>query len=163
MKPKTSPISLRPMKPGEEAGIVDLVLEVFSEFVAPEFPDEGISEFKRYITASALSERFASGNPILVALLETKLIGVTEIRDHCHIALLFVKPLYQKKGLARQLIHEAVRICKKRNPDIQKMTVNSSPNAYEAYRRLGFTGERKVKTVNAIRFIPMELRLGPKS
>ena len=40
-------ISCRLMKPGEEASVVDLVLRVFAEFVAPQYSDEGIAEFEK--------------------------------------------------------------------------------------------------------------------
>jgi hypothetical protein len=38
------------MAPGEEKHICDLVLRVFDQFVAPDYPEEGIQEFKSYIT-----------------------------------------------------------------------------------------------------------------
>ena len=47
----------RPMRPGEEAVVVDLVLNVFSEFVAPRYSEEGVTEFKKFVTADALAKR----------------------------------------------------------------------------------------------------------
>jgi GNAT superfamily N-acetyltransferase len=159
MKIINTQISFREMIPGEETDVVDLVLNVFSEFVAPHFSEGGILEFKKFVNTSALEERFQSGNPIIVALFKNEIIGVIEIRDNSHIALLFVGKPYQKKGVAKKLFGEVIKICREKNPDIQKFTVNSSPNAYAAYQKFGFKGENAIKTVNGIRFIPMEFEL----
>jgi GNAT superfamily N-acetyltransferase len=160
VKKEASKISFRQMQPGEETDVVELVLDVFSEFVAPEFSSEGVLEFKKFVNEAVLVERFNSGNPIIVANFKKEIIGVIEIRDNSHIALLFVKKPYQKKGVAKKLIQEAIETCKGKNQNIKKLTVNSSPNAYAAYHHIGFTGEKTVQTVNGIRFIPMELGVG---
>ncbi|WP_027362361.1 GNAT family N-acetyltransferase [Desulfospira joergensenii] len=154
-----SNISLRLMKQGEENDVVNLILNVFSEFVAPHFSNDGVLEFKKFVNNSSISERFQSGNPIIVAVFKNKIIGVIEMRDNSHIALFFVERSFQKKGIAKRLLCEAVKVVRQRNPTVQKITVNSSPNAYTAYQKFGFEGEKALKTVNGIRFIPMELKL----
>ena len=159
MKINNTVISFRETIHGEETDVVVLVLNVFSEFVAPHFSEDGIFEFKKFVNTSSLEERFQSGNPIIVALLKNEIIGVIEIRDNSHIALLFVGKPYQKKGVSKKLFCEAIKICRKRNPDIQRFTVNSSPNAYSAYQNFGFQGENVTETVNGIRFIPMGFEL----
>jgi len=50
------------MKPGEETVVIDLVLEVFDEFVAPQYANEGLTEFKKYARADALSDRLKDEN-----------------------------------------------------------------------------------------------------
>ena len=154
-----SEISFRAMRHGEETEVVDLVLDVFSEFVAPYFSDEGVLEFKKFVNGPSILERFRSGNPIIVAILKNEIIGVIEIRDNNHITLCFVKRSFQKMGVGKKLLCEAVKVCRERNRDIEKITVNSSLNAYAAYRQFGFKGENTEKTVNGIRFIPLELEL----
>ncbi len=153
------PISFRPMKPGEEAGAVDFVLSVFTEFVAPQFSQEGIAEFKKFICADAFAERLSAGNIILLAESGPKIVGIIEMRENSHIALLFVESLYQCKGIGKELIRRSIEICRNRRPDIKKITVNSSPNAYNAYKKYGFRGIDDEKVKNGIRFIPMALIL----
>ena len=159
MKNVISQISFRQMRKGEETDVVELVLSVFSEFVAPHFSNDGVLEFIKFVNEESIVERFHSGNHIIVALIENQIIGVIEIRDNSHIALFFVGKPYQKKGVAKKMFCEAIKICKERNPDIQKFTVNSSPNAYAAYQNFGFKGENVIKSINGIRFIPMECEL----
>jgi predicted GNAT family N-acyltransferase len=48
------------------------------------------------------------------------------------------------------------------NPDTQKITVNSSPNATKAYEKMGFTVDDEEQCVNGIKFVPMSLDLNTK-
>jgi GNAT superfamily N-acetyltransferase len=154
-----TPITYRIMKQGEETAIVDLVLRVFAEFIAPQYSLEGIAEFKKFACTNALADRFRAGNLIVLAESGQGIIGVIEIRENDHIAMLFVERSHQRKGIAKELLLRSIEICRKRNPDINRITVNSSPNAFDAYQKMGFTGDRDEKVVNGIRFIPMELSL----
>lgn len=45
------------MKSREEKQFINLVLSVFDKFVAPEYSDEGIEEFKKYADIEALVKR----------------------------------------------------------------------------------------------------------
>ena len=145
------------MEPGEEAGVIDLVSTVFNEFVAPLYSQEGVSEFMKYLRGDELAQRIRSGNFVLLAKSDVDIIGVVEVRDNSHIAMLFVKGSHQKKGIGKELLKMAVEKCKTRNPDIHKITVNSSPNAVSAYRTMGFNALEREQVVNGIRFTPMEL------
>ena len=147
------------MQPGEEPGVIDLVSKVFNEFVAPLYPPEGVSEFMKYLREDELAQRLRSGNFVLLAKSSVDIIGVVEVRDSSHIALLFVKGSHQKKGIGRELLKIAVENCKTLNPDILSISVNSSPNAVSAYRAMGFTAIKPEQLVNGIRFTPMELSL----
>ncbi len=144
---------------GDEAGVVDLVLRIFSEFVAPQFSQEGIAEFKKFVSADALADRLRTGNIFLIAESGKEIIGVIEMRENSHIALLFVEKSRQRRGIAKELVRKSIEICRNRNPEIQKITVNSSPNAFIAYQKIGFVSVENEKIKDGIRFIPMELIL----
>jgi len=85
------------------------------------------------------------------------LTGVIALRDLHHICLLFVDKAHHRRGIARGLYQKAMQHCQSRGAKI--ITVNSSPYAAEAYRRLGFVDTDVEQTINGIRFIPMEHRL----
>lgn len=159
MRSGSASISYRPIKPGEEAGVIDFVLKIFTEFVAPQYPPEGVAEFKKFVCRDALADRLTAGDIVLLAESGYKIIGVIEIRDNNHIALLFVENSFQRKGIAKELIRRSVGVCRKHKPEIQRITVNSSPNAFTAYQKIGFRTVEDEKVVNGIRFIPMELTL----
>ena len=153
-------ISYCGMKEGEQDIVVDLVLNVFNEFVAPQYSDEGVNEFNKFVNAEAVEARFKAGNIFILAKDGDKTVGLIEMRNNSHIALLFVDKSYQHQGIAKKLVRRAVAVCLDRDRELNKITVNSSPNAYIAYRSIGFKGERTVKTVNGIQFVPMELDIG---
>ena len=82
-------------------------------------------------------------------------------RDHrpdagrSHLCLLFVEKACHRQGIARALF-SALRDHCRTAPDTPRITVNSSPYAVGAYRRLGFRTTGDERTVDGIRFTPME-------
>ena len=86
---------------------------------------------------------------------ENEIAGVISTRDVSHISLLFVDKKYHKKGIAKALFSELLTELKK-NPDVKKITVNSSPYAVEVYKKLGFKQTDEKQEKDGIIFIPME-------
>ena len=152
-------LSYRSVRTDEAADLAAFVLKVFTEFVAPLFAREGIAEFKKFIAPDLMAERRAAGNVIWVAARGSKTVGLIEMRENRHIALLFVDAACQRQGIAGELIRRAVAECRERDPGLDTITVNASPNAVAAYRKLGFQPTGEEQTVNGIRFTPMGLTL----
>jgi len=136
-----------------------LVSSVFDEFVAPLYSDEGVEEFNRFINPTNLIERLRTDSLILVAEIESEIIGVIGFRDWSHIFLLFIKGDYQGKGIANLLLNESLKRCKSGNHNLENVTVNSSPNAVTAYERMGFIATSKEQLTKGICFVPMVLDL----
>ena len=135
---------------------MNLVWGVFLEFEAPEYSDEGIREFKNFITPQAVESRIANAELFVWGCFDgNKIVGVIATRPPCHISLLFVDKAYHRKGIAKAL-YQTVMGHYRDNSDYTEMTVNSSPYALEAYRRLGFLDTDSEQTVNGLRFIPMK-------
>lgn len=141
----------------EEDGLDDalaLVRRVFDEFEAPDYSYEGVSEFYAYINRDAVMKRMDCGELLMWGFVENhEILGVLALRGECHIALLFVDGNHHRKGIARDLLAAAFSHCKRIGACAA--TVNSSPYAVEAYRRLGFVETSGEKEVNGIRFTPM--------
>jgi len=152
-------IIYRHMKAEDILEVSNLVTSVFNEFVAPEYSAEGVREFYRYIEPTALRERTQTNHFSLVALVQTKIVGMIDIRDYEHVSLLFVDRDYQRRGIAKELLFRALQICQMYEPQPTEISVNSSPFAVTVYEKLGFdqVGERQVR--NGIGFIPMRLKL----
>ncbi len=145
-----------------EDGIAEahaLVSSVLNEFVAPLYSDEGISEFRSFIEPLNLLEWLRANNFILTAEIDGEMVGVIGIRDWNHVSLLFVRSDRQGWGIAKSLLPEALRRCKTAKPDLAEVTVNSSPNAVGAYRRMGFIPTGEEQLTNGIRYVPMVLDL----
>jgi len=147
------------MAPGEETHICDLVLRVFDQFVAPDYPEEGVKEFKSHITPEQLIERYMGGHDILVARHADKILGVIDIRQPHHISLFFVDAEFQNKGIGKVLFQKAIALCKEKVPAQNQISVNSSPYAVPICKRLGFQETKQEQIKNGMRFQPMSLDL----
>jgi GNAT superfamily N-acetyltransferase len=151
MSPIVSSLVFRRLEPSETAAAAKLACEVFDQFVAPHYQAEGVTEFHRYASADALSQRHASGHATYVAERGGELAGMLHLRAPRHVAMLFVQASLQRHGIARALLAAAGDVnC--------EFTVNSSPNAVGAYERLGFRVTGSEQCVHGIRFIPMQRR-----
>ncbi|KAF5057542.1 Acetyltransferase (GNAT) domain protein [anaerobic digester metagenome] len=134
---------------------LDLVWAVFQEFESPDYSTDGIEEFRKFTSYNSIVEKFDKGELRFWGYIDNgDLTGVIATRGVNHICMLFVKKDYHRRGIAKSLFQTVKEICKKQD-DISKITVNSSPYAVEVYHRLGFVDIDKEQTVNGIRFTPM--------
>ena len=152
-------IRIRNLDESEINKAYKLVYLVFNEFVAPLYSEDGIEEFSKFIDPPQLKERLRTDSFMLVAEIESEFIGVIGIRDWRHIFLLFVKSDYQRRGIASLLLNEALKRCKSNNHNLEKLTVNSSPNAVTAYERMGFKATCEEQLTKVICYVPMVLDL----
>jgi predicted GNAT family N-acyltransferase len=147
------------MKHGEESIACRLAVDVFNEFVAPHYSQEGVSEFLRYIDPDLMAKRVKFNHFVLMAEMDDMLVGIIEVRDFNHISLLFVPREVQRKGIAKRLLNEALQICSQNNPNLSRVSVHSSSNSIEAYEHLGFRSEGSEKLERGIRYVPMILQV----
>lgn len=147
-------ITIETLEAGREAEAEALVLAVFDAKVAPGFSPQGRDAFYEFIRQSAFSRRPGDGFA-LAALHDDRVVGVIEVVDGSHVALLFVSTECQGMGIGQALMHKAEGRCRENNRGLAALTVNSSPNAVEAYRRMGFTPLGEEQERDGIRFVPM--------
>lgn len=147
------------MKPDEAEAVSALVLTSFDEFIAPQYEEQGVIEFRRYIQPDAIRHRMQSDHFVMVAETDGALVGMIEIRDCNHVGLLFVAKAFQHHGVARALLDHALVEARGTRPDLVRVTVNSSTYGVAAYEKLGFIQTGPERTVNGIVFIPMARRL----
>lgn len=144
------------MQRGEEPKVASLVWEVFAEFEAPGYKQEGINEFKKFIQPDKITEYCEQGNFFVICCKNAdETIGVIAVREDSHISLLFVKKEYHQRGIARKLFMMAIEKCCNKHPGLQTITVNSSPYAVKIYEKMGFKKVGAEQEQNGIRFIPM--------
>ena len=137
---------------------LELVNKVFSEFVAVEYSGKGQKTFRDYLDhkyEETAADLMSGHKKMWGYYYENEIAGVISTRDVSHISLFFVDKKYHRKGIAKALFSEVLTELKQ-NPDVTKITVNSSPYAVEVYKKLGFnqTGEKQEK--DGIIFVPME-------
>jgi GNAT superfamily N-acetyltransferase len=152
-------ILYRAMVPGEASAVSKLILCSFSEFISSEYTAEGIAEFEKFVAPEALKRRTADNDFVRVAECGHDLVGMIEIRDNNHVALLFVDKAYQRHGVAKGLLKVALADARISGSEILRVTVNSSRYGVVAYEKLGFRQTGPERTVNGIAFIPMAMQL----
>lgn len=149
-------ITYEPLIPEREAEVVALVLSVFETHVAPGFSEQGRAAFVEYVESSAFSRRVGDGFA-LVALRDETVIGVIEVEGGGHVALFFVSPDCQGRGVGGVLMRKAVEKERLDNPGLDAFTVNASLGSVKAYSRIGFVVTDQEQEKDGIRFIPMVL------
>lgn len=152
-------LEIKPLAADRYEEACALVGRVFNEFVAPLFPPEGVEEFLSYVTPEALATRREEGNLQLAAWQGGGLAAFLEMRTGPHLALLFVDPALQRRGVGRSLLARALELWPE--PGSGQVTVNASPNAVDAYARLGFLPSGELQTHNGITFQAMRLEIEP--
>ena len=152
-------VCYRVMQPGEAGAVSALVLSSFDEFIGPELTDEGNAEFRRFVAPEALEARTAEDHFVRVATVDGVLAGMIEIRQNNHVALLFVDKAHQQHGIGKGLLHAALADARAADPDLERVTVNSSRYGVPAYEKLGFRQTGPERSVNGIAFIPMARQL----
>ncbi|MCL2699627.1 MAG: GNAT family N-acetyltransferase [Defluviitaleaceae bacterium] len=151
----------------KEVGIDDLpqaialINEVFAEFVAVDYPEQGRITFENYLKTKhdELSSDLKSGHKKMWAYYQNgEINGVVAIRDISHIALMFVDKRHHKKGIARRMFNFILEEIKQ-NKDVTQITVSSSPYAVEFYERLGFIKTDGQQEKNGMIYIPMKYQI----
>ncbi len=146
---RTYPV--RRLRPEEIPDALALIWNVFLQFEAPEYPQEGIESFR-----ASLEDRERLRSMAFYGAFDgDRLVGTLCMREPQHISGFFVDARYQRRGIGRRLF-DAMR----RDYAIQKFTVHASPCAVEVYRHLGFTPTGGEQTVKGLRFTPMRYGAG---
>ena len=150
---------IRPMQPGEETQVFRLVERVFNEFVAPTYSEAGVAEFFRYAQVEELAQRSQTNHFVLLAVVERNPVGMIEVRDNRHVSMLFVDRSFQRQGICRALLQQAIDKCRRHHPDLNQISLHAAPNSVPIYERLGFRPEYSGQVIDGMRFIPMTLEL----
>lgn len=135
---------------------LQLIEQVFDEFVAPDYSDEGIKFFKNvFINGEDFLAKFKSGAEIMYgAFAEEELVGCVSVNKKNKISCFFVKGIYHKKGVGKILFKQIEEEMMRRNERV--ITLNASPFAIGFYKKLGFTEVHKENEFNGIRYTEME-------
>lgn len=122
--------TIRPARVDDLPAISAVCLAAFTAAVAPSLSAAGIATFGNVAAADAFGERLDGDNHILVAEQDDRIVGVVELKEGRHLAMLFVDPGCQGQGVGHALF-EAV-LPHLRTP---ALTVRASLNAVPTYLR----------------------------
>ncbi|WP_303635764.1 GNAT family N-acetyltransferase [Stenotrophomonas tuberculopleuritidis] len=127
-------------------------LAAFNEAVAPSLGAAGIATFGSVAAADAFAARLQGDNHILVAEQDASVVGVVELKEGRHLAMLFVDPACQGQGIGHALFRAIL-------PQVREpvLTVRASLNAVPTYLRYGFVLDGEVGEFNGLVYQQMVL------
>ncbi|MBQ7425383.1 MAG: GNAT family N-acetyltransferase [Lachnospiraceae bacterium] len=136
-----------------------LAWNTFTRFNAPDYSQEGIENFYKFVNDDMLRKMFLAGHyQLFVAVEGEKCVGMLSIREKKHISLLFVDGDYHRYGIASALL-AFVRRYALDEEGVDSLTVNASPYAVGFYHKKGFLNLSDETEMDGIRYTPMELIL----
>jgi len=135
---------------------MNLAWRVFMKYDAPDYSEEGINNFREFITDEGLYSMFIKGTyQVFVAVLNSEIIGVISVRNNNHISLLFVDDRFHKQGVGTGLV-ERLGEYLFREMGQTSLTVNASPYGVGFYHKIGFVDTDTEQTLAGITYTPME-------
>ncbi len=141
-------MQILPLNASQIDAAVQLIWETFLQFEAPDYSDEGITSFQKFIQ----NEEIVRSLSFWGAYDGKELIGTVATREnHSHICCFFVRARYQRQGIGKMLWEHLLK-----HSESAIITVNSSPYAIAFYHRLGFVDTDSEQLVDGIRFTPMK-------
>ena len=152
-------IVIRKIKSHEVESAMNLALEVFMQFEAPDYGPSGVETFKRDIVENPefLQNARQGICPIYGAFDGDKIVALMGMRSSkTHINLVFTKKEYHRKGIARAIFRYLLDDIMRENPALEALTLNSSPYGLPFYLALGFLPQSAEQEINGIRFTPMK-------
>lgn len=149
-------MNIRPLSHDDVDAASRLCMAAFIDSVAYTLADEGIATFRRLATAEAFASRINEDNLMWVAEVAGQPAGLIELKQGRHIAMLFISPELQRRGIGRRLIAEAIKHARS-----DMLTVSASLPSVPAYLDYGFHCSAEVSESMGIIYQPMELHLAP--
>jgi predicted GNAT family N-acyltransferase len=152
-------IVIRKITCDEVKSAMDLALEVFMQFEAPDYARIGVDTFKKDIVENPeyLENAMRGVCPIYAAFDGDKMVALMGMRSNKkHINLVFTKKEYHRKGIAKAIFNYLLSDVMKENPTLDELTLNSSPYGLPFYLAIGFVPLSEEQEINGIRFTPMK-------
>lgn len=141
-------------KPEEWEAAMELAWRTFLIFEGPEYSQEGIDNFLKFISEERLFQMFLNGDfKLAVAKKDEMIVGVGALRAVSHVSLLFVDKDMHHMGIGRKLLAFLQEDLEKSGSP--KMTVHASLYGVPFYKRVGFIESGEVKREDGIEYQPM--------
>lgn len=152
-------IVIRKINSDEVPDAMELALEVFMQFEAPDYDPSGVETFKRDIVENSEYIKNARRGicPIYGAFDGDRMVALMGMRSSkTHINLVFTRKEYHRRGIARAIFRYLLSDLLAENPALEEITLNSSPYGLPFYLKIGFIPLSDEREINGIRFTPMK-------
>ena len=149
---------VRKLEQKDLARVSSICVKAFMHSVAPTLSDEGVDTFRGIASADSFSNRMKNDNTILVYEEGGEIKGVIELKEGRHVAMLFVDPDFQKRGVGTELVSAVMPYAR-----VEIITVSASLNSVPAYLQYGFVCNGKPDEKAGLKYQPMVLQLNKSS
>lgn len=129
-------------------------IDAFMLAVAPSLSAQGVETFAKVASVDAFAGRKQGDNLMLVCEADGVITGLVELKQGRHVAMLFVAPSWQRRGIGRRLVNAALEQAR-----AEVVTVNASLSSVASYQRYGFVLAGDVGESAGLVYQPMEKRL----
>lgn len=147
-------VSIRKLENKDVEAVSELCMASFSKSVAASLSEEGVATFSKIAASDAFHHRMTEDNVMLVAQCDGKIEGVIELKEGRHVAMLFVDPDRQMKGVGRELLASALTYAR-----VDTVTVSASLSSVVAYKKYGFECKGDVAESAGLIYQPMQIEL----
>ncbi|MEM5529441.1 GNAT family N-acetyltransferase [Gammaproteobacteria bacterium AS21] len=147
-------MSIRKLENKDVEAVSELCMASFSKSVAASLSEEGVATFSKIAASDAFHHRMTEDNVMLVAQCDGKIEGVIELKEGRHVAMLFVDPDRQMKGVGRELLASALTYAR-----VDTVTVSASLSSVVAYKKYGFECKGDVAESAGLIYQPMQIEL----
>lgn len=146
-------VRIRRMEERDVELVSALCMRSFARSVASTVSEEGLSSFSRVADGAAFLGRMKADTLMLVAEDDEAIRGVIELKEGRHLAMLFVDPDHQRKGVGRRLLSAALGHAR-----VDTVTVRASLSSVPAYEKYGFECTGEVGESAGLTYQPMALQ-----
>lgn len=139
---------VRPLSAKETGLAQELIWTVFCKFVAPDYTEEGVETFRKY-----LYEELPQTAALYGVFEKKTLMGILAVREGKHVCAFFVRDGEQGKGYGGKLMRYFLD-----RASASEITVNASSYGKPIYEKFGFAEEGGEQTKDGMKFTPMKYR-----
>lgn len=147
-------MSIRKLTESDLEAVSALCTSAFMAAVAPSLSPQGVATFTQIAAPDSFAKRMAGDNLMLVFVQENQVRGVIELKEGGHVAMLFVDPQQQSRGIGRQLVAAALAHARS-----EVVTVSASLSSVAAYERYGFSRAGEISESAGLVYQPMTITL----
>ena len=154
-------ISIRNMQPEEAEVVSKIALTAFATIDGKGFTPEGKAAFSNYAKPNALASRLNLGHSVKLAIFDSQIVGMVEIRDASHICMFFVLPEYINNGIGTKLLSHAIAQARKEKlkTKAKQITVHAADDSIQFYSKRGFYVSAARQVRDGISFTTMAFPL----
>ncbi len=131
-----------------------ICMAAFMGSVADSLTPVGIETFSRIASVEGLRTRMSHDNLMLVFEQQDRIVGVAELKEGRHVAMLFVDPAAQQQGIGKALMAAMIDHAR-----VDVLSVSASLSSVPAYERYGFACAGEAAESSGLRYQPMNMQL----